>query len=100
MHCDLINDKGAAGEDIERLGETVRARVKASWRHGNIRARRCRFDGWRAWRGIGNFRSLMDSQLVFRWACTSDMLEQYAETRGDGDCELSASEHSSRIFDQ
>ena len=31
MHCNfLINDKGATGEDIERLGETVRARVKAS----------------------------------------------------------------------
>lgn len=30
-HCNfLINDKGATGEDIERLGETVRARVKAS----------------------------------------------------------------------
>jgi len=30
-HCHfLINDKGATGEDIERLGETVRARVKAS----------------------------------------------------------------------
>lgn len=29
-HCNfLINDKGASGEDIERLGETVRARVKA-----------------------------------------------------------------------
>lgn len=29
-HCNfLINDKGATGEDIERLGETVRARVKA-----------------------------------------------------------------------
>ena len=26
----LINDKGATGEDIERLGETVRARIKAS----------------------------------------------------------------------
>ena len=31
MHCNfLINDKGATGEDIERLGETVRARIKAS----------------------------------------------------------------------
>ncbi|HRD75161.1 MAG TPA: UDP-N-acetylmuramate dehydrogenase [Hyphomicrobiaceae bacterium] len=31
MHCNfLINDKGASGEDIERLGETVRARVKAT----------------------------------------------------------------------
>ena len=31
MHCNfLINDKGATGEDIERLGETVRARVKAA----------------------------------------------------------------------
>jgi UDP-N-acetylmuramate dehydrogenase len=30
MHCNfLINDQGASGEDIERLGETVRARVKA-----------------------------------------------------------------------
>lgn len=30
MHCNfLINDAGASGEDIERLGETVRARVKA-----------------------------------------------------------------------
>lgn len=29
-HCNfLINDQGATGEDIERLGETVRARVKA-----------------------------------------------------------------------
>jgi UDP-N-acetylmuramate dehydrogenase len=31
MHCNfLINDRGASGEDVERLGETVRARVKAS----------------------------------------------------------------------
>jgi UDP-N-acetylmuramate dehydrogenase len=31
MHCNfLINDAGASGEDIERLGETVRARVKAA----------------------------------------------------------------------
>jgi UDP-N-acetylmuramate dehydrogenase len=30
MHCNfLINERGATGEDIERLGETVRARVKA-----------------------------------------------------------------------
>jgi UDP-N-acetylmuramate dehydrogenase len=30
MHCNfLINDNGATAEDIERLGETVRARVKA-----------------------------------------------------------------------
>jgi UDP-N-acetylmuramate dehydrogenase len=30
MHCNfLINDAGASGEDVERLGETVRARVKA-----------------------------------------------------------------------
>ena len=30
MHCNfLINDQGATAEDIERLGETVRARVKA-----------------------------------------------------------------------
>jgi UDP-N-acetylmuramate dehydrogenase len=30
MHCNfLINDQNASGEDIERLGETVRARVKA-----------------------------------------------------------------------
>lgn len=29
MHCNfLINDQGATGEDLERLGETVRARVK------------------------------------------------------------------------
>jgi UDP-N-acetylmuramate dehydrogenase len=31
MHCNfLINDGEASGEDIERLGETVRARVAAS----------------------------------------------------------------------
>jgi UDP-N-acetylmuramate dehydrogenase len=31
MHCNfLINDRGATAEDIERLGETVRARVKAA----------------------------------------------------------------------
>jgi len=31
MHCNfLINDQNAIAEDIERLGETVRARVKAS----------------------------------------------------------------------
>ena len=31
MHCNfLINDGGATAEDIERLGETVRARVKAA----------------------------------------------------------------------
>lgn len=31
MHCNfLINDRHASGEDIERLGETVRARVKAA----------------------------------------------------------------------
>jgi UDP-N-acetylmuramate dehydrogenase len=31
MHCNfLINDRQATAEDIERLGETVRARVKAS----------------------------------------------------------------------
>ena len=31
MHCNfLINDQGACAEDIERLGETVRARVKAA----------------------------------------------------------------------
>ena len=30
MHCNfLINERGATAEDIERLGETVRARVKA-----------------------------------------------------------------------
>jgi len=30
MHCNfLINDRGATAEDIERLGETVRARVRA-----------------------------------------------------------------------
>ena len=31
MHCNfLINDQGASGEDVEQLGETVRARVKAT----------------------------------------------------------------------
>lgn len=31
MHCNfLINDRDATGEDVERLGETVRARVKAT----------------------------------------------------------------------
>ena len=31
MHCNfLINDQGGSGEDVERLGETVRARVKAT----------------------------------------------------------------------
>ncbi|MBS0240658.1 MAG: UDP-N-acetylmuramate dehydrogenase [Proteobacteria bacterium] len=31
MHCNfLINDKEASAEDVERLGETVRARVKAN----------------------------------------------------------------------
>jgi UDP-N-acetylmuramate dehydrogenase len=31
MHCNfLINDRQASAEDIERLGETVRARVRAS----------------------------------------------------------------------
>ena len=31
MHCNfLINEGGASAEDIERLGETVRARVKAT----------------------------------------------------------------------
>jgi len=31
MHCNfLINDQNACGEDVERLGETVRARVKAA----------------------------------------------------------------------
>ena len=31
MHCNfLINDQKATGEDVERLGETVRARVKAN----------------------------------------------------------------------
>ena len=31
MHCNfLINDRNASAEDIERLGETVRARVKAT----------------------------------------------------------------------
>ncbi|MEZ5816000.1 MAG: UDP-N-acetylmuramate dehydrogenase [Hyphomicrobiaceae bacterium] len=31
LHCNfLINDRGATAEDVERLGETVRARVKAT----------------------------------------------------------------------
>jgi UDP-N-acetylmuramate dehydrogenase len=31
MHCNfLINDRQASGEDVETLGETVRARVKAA----------------------------------------------------------------------
>jgi len=31
MHCNfLINDQGATAEDIETLGETVRARVRAN----------------------------------------------------------------------
>jgi UDP-N-acetylmuramate dehydrogenase len=31
MHCNfLINDRGATGEDVERLGETIRARVRAT----------------------------------------------------------------------
>ena len=31
MHCNfLINDQGATAEDVERLGETVRARVRAA----------------------------------------------------------------------
>ena len=31
MHCNfLINDKQATGEDVETLGETVRARVLAT----------------------------------------------------------------------
>lgn len=31
MHCNfLVNDRNATGEDVERLGETVRARVKAT----------------------------------------------------------------------
>jgi UDP-N-acetylmuramate dehydrogenase len=31
MHCNfLINDKQASGEDVETLGETVRARVRAA----------------------------------------------------------------------
>jgi UDP-N-acetylmuramate dehydrogenase len=34
MHCNfLINDRGASAEDIERLGETVRARVRAASGH-------------------------------------------------------------------
>jgi UDP-N-acetylmuramate dehydrogenase len=34
MHCNfLINDRNASAEDIERLGETVRARVKAASGH-------------------------------------------------------------------
>ena len=37
MHCNfLINDRQATGEDIETLGETVRARVKASRRHARL----------------------------------------------------------------
>jgi UDP-N-acetylmuramate dehydrogenase len=29
MHCNfLINDRNASAEDVERLGETVRARVR------------------------------------------------------------------------
>ena len=38
MHCNfLINDGNATAEDIERLGETVRARVKAaSRRHARM----------------------------------------------------------------
>jgi UDP-N-acetylmuramate dehydrogenase len=31
LHCNfLINDQNAAAEDVERLGETVRARVRAA----------------------------------------------------------------------
>ncbi len=31
MHCNfLINDRQATGEDVEKLGETVRARVKSA----------------------------------------------------------------------
>jgi UDP-N-acetylmuramate dehydrogenase len=31
MHCNfLINDRNATAEDVERLGETVRARVRAT----------------------------------------------------------------------
>jgi UDP-N-acetylmuramate dehydrogenase len=34
MHCNfLVNDRNASAEDIERLGETVRARVKAASGH-------------------------------------------------------------------
>src|SRR5690606_33894695 len=34
MHCNfLINDRNATAEDIERLGETVRARVRAHSGH-------------------------------------------------------------------
>jgi UDP-N-acetylmuramate dehydrogenase len=34
MHCNfLINDRNASAEDIERLGETVRARVRAASGH-------------------------------------------------------------------
>ena len=34
MHCNfLINDRNASAEDIERLGETVRARVRATSGH-------------------------------------------------------------------
>ena len=35
MHCNfLINDRQATGEDVETLGETVRARVKS---HSGVR---------------------------------------------------------------
>jgi UDP-N-acetylmuramate dehydrogenase len=34
MHCNfLINDRNASAEDIERLGETVRVRVRAASGH-------------------------------------------------------------------
>ena len=53
MHCNfLINDRNASAEDIERLGETVRARVKARERpraavgdHSHRRAARGRPTG-------------------------------------------------------
>ena len=46
MHCNfLINEGSATGADIEELGETVRARVKANERHrarmGDQAPRRC-----------------------------------------------------------
>jgi UDP-N-acetylmuramate dehydrogenase len=56
MHCNfLINDGGATAEDIERLGETVRARVKplrhlARWEiiRLGLRTRRPTGEAWRS----------------------------------------------------